>query len=611
MNKRRFQEWEDKTEQTSCKIQRMAFQAAKKEDDVLSITSFPSVPSVPSLPSISSFTSYSSCSDSIVSIQSMPVFPFETEPNWMDLNDLSSREQQEQKPMSLSCLPKDVLLIVTTYLSLFDLTRLLRVDKQFYRLCHFYPDSKTTTVIKGPCTSASVMNALRVRNTLEFSPHHCFNNGFPYCSEFCSCQSPKLFLSMSTRERISHLLPQISHITDISLMYCDGIFEDTLRLIGLHCPKLKKLDISGSMDISLDTWSIFLQQCRSLTHLSLQSCSWLTDLHIDMMLCYLIKLKHVNLSYCNVSLNGMTILLNQYAAKLKTLEMNHMTWFQHHAPSIEGMSRLLSRCKSLKRLVFGRMAMQTCRSYRHTMALVMASQPLSWTGITTTVTTTTTTMTKESMNFVSPSSFTCLNHYKIDRNPLNDEWIYKSIPVASKLEEIYLGHCDLTETGLNTLAIRCRRLKHIELIGCPYITDKAIDQYVKCRGQQLEILNLIGCSSIQGSCLSSIEKYCCSSLRRLEITCFQNNIQDNVVSLLQHCQRLQMFGWSHVNQTSVHYLLDHSYALSTSLEELRFLCCCVTVEPYFPSREHLTLLFPALKVYQQGDAIIRVRTAPL
>ncbi|KAI8328772.1 hypothetical protein BC941DRAFT_444260 [Chlamydoabsidia padenii] len=96
----------------------------------------------------------------------------------------------------------------------------------------------------------------------------------------------------------------------------------------------------------------------------------------------------------------------------------------------------------------------------------------------------------------------------------------------------------LTDDILITLAMRCRSLQRIELVGCRRITQRGIQALV-ARQQQLICLNLKDCNQVSGQILQDLGRLCGDSLVSLDVTRIGAILHSDLQALVGFCPRLE------------------------------------------------------------------------
>ncbi|XP_051469925.1 dynein regulatory complex subunit 6 isoform X1 [Apus apus] len=489
-----------------------------------------------------------------------------------DLNDLTVR-----RPMSggkTSHLPEEALLQIFRYVNLVDLARCAQVSQMWMLLTQ---NSSLWSDINFSAVKHKIQDQIVVDILQKWRPYVLHLN-----LRGCSSLHWPSFRSIS----------ECKNLQDLNLSECQGLTDESMRLISEGCRALICLNLSYT-DITNGTLRLLSSCFPNLQYLSLAHCKKFTDKGLLYLGsgrgCH--KLIYLDISGCTqISVDGFRNIA-EACSGIKDLLMNKMPTLTDlciqvlvpkcqqimsvvflDSPHLSDTSfEALAQCKLVKVSIEGnnqitdlslKFISKCCPYMRH---IHMANCQ---------------TITDAGLEMIS-----ALEHILVlnvaDCTRISDEGVTLFVQGSSgaKLRELNLANCiNVTDASVMEIAQRCHALTYLSLRYCENVTDAGIEALVDmsslisidisgtsisdtglralgCHGKIKE-LSVSECKNISDAGIQDF----CEGTRYLEcchVTCCPQLTDDAVKAMAFHCQRLtavSIAGCPEMTDTCIQYL---------------------------------------------------------
>eukprot|EP00455_Lapot_gusevi_P026758 TRINITY_DN2822_c0_g1_i3.p1 TRINITY_DN2822_c0_g1~~TRINITY_DN2822_c0_g1_i3.p1 ORF type:complete len:437 (-),score=97.02 TRINITY_DN2822_c0_g1_i3:60-1370(-) len=304
--------------------------------------------------------------------------------------ELKLGDANEKQGLPVDKLPIDVLLVVSEFLTMFDLAHLGRVSRDCYNIVQSL--FQKVTYLNYPrqfqnwpdYLVLSMVSAFRRIEKLNLSK--CVNfHGYRYLAGHCAPTLSSLNLSGCTEvtdEEIEHIVSGFPDLLELDLSGC-GLTDlgldhisghlDQLKVLNLtDCPHIRAKGVSHVMSRLVNLETLVLKGCpirreglefadpnNSLMHLNIQACNRIPVLEIKSKFCYLESLNasHSNLTSVTLHIPTLQSLNLSSLRMLRNLQIRAPILFQLNLSGCNSLESMSGSCPSLLNI-----NMYNCRS---------------------------------------------------------------------------------------------------------------------------------------------------------------------------------------------------------------------------------------------------------
>lgn len=312
---------------------------------------------------------------------------------------------------------------------------------------------------------------------------------------------------------------KLQYLEELVLEGCFGIDDECPVILKDGCKSLKVLDMSSCQNITHVGSSSITNGAGCLQHLALAYGSPVT-FALAASLKRLSMLESVKLDGCMVTTSGLKAIGNC------CLSLTGLSLSKCSGVTDDGLSFLVTKHKQLKRLDITCCRKITDVSIAHITSLCA--------GLTS--------LRMESCSHVPKEAFVligqrchALEELDLTDNEVDDEGL-KSIARCSKLSILKLGIClNITDEGLSHIGKSCSKLVELDLYRSAGITGLGIQEVARgC--PSLETVNVSYCNDITDASLMSLSK--CKRLKTLEIRGCPLITSLGLAAIAVHCRQL-------------------------------------------------------------------------
>jgi len=322
--------------------------------------------------------------------------------------------------------------------------------------------TNSTVVISTAAKSSSVRNRL-IHDLCRYLPEHLLE---PIVTVLLSMLERGLITDVIL---LAFLVPQRRFL---KLNQAVKIRKSIFRQIGLNCPNLIKLDLSGCLQVSNSVIRSILQGCPALEDVVLNNCYKVTDAAFDFSespfqtLVGCLSLESISLQGCPQITGEIISTLNKNFKRLKYLN--------------------LSQCKNVKspkiQHIFDHNQLQSLNlafiDDISDEAFLLLPEPHAF--------------SQQQLQALCHHSDSPLQKINLGKSRITDVSIVRMSHMARRLVEIRLQWCNgITDAGIHALVQNCRRLRLIDLKSCS-ITDESLAS-IALLSEELQSLDLSWC----------------------------------------------------------------------------------------------------------------------
>jgi F-box and leucine-rich repeat protein GRR1 len=391
-----------------------------------------------------------------------------------------------------------------------------------------------------------------------------------------------------------------SRLRQIKLGRFPTMDDDTVQLLAQRCPLLEQFEVSHVTNATFTNASLvyLAKACSNLTTVGVSHCKQVGDVAIQELAnrCWR-SLRNLKLAGLYKLTNASIEAVAAKCASLVVLELDGcenvsdsaITALAQGCPDLRVLTlrslKLTTTClvqvlqsqqlSQLQRLNMARLNAQVtdhvigalaanCRAARRSSSLLLNTGPQS---------------TSSSSGPGAAASLTQLNLSWCSRF---SSTAFKNLAAAmgTALRSIDLTECKLTDDTIIALAESCPQLEVAILDACPKITDTSVIKLAGSCGASLRTLSLSGCYRVTDPGIGKLSR-CAPQLRYLDLSWCYKLTNSSIVQLFRDAPRMQTLllnGCRQLTDSAIDELI-HRPDLQPALSRLDLECVTLVTRP--------------------------------